>query len=122
VDVKPRKAHKRVSKLDEVLSDLAKSYSRGALHVHAAIEGAKVAVAHLKTAVSTPDSPAGKKSAAPSTDAPKPAKRKLSAAHKRAIQEGARRRAAAKKAAAAPDATVKKTAPASKKKAARKAK
>jgi hypothetical protein len=122
VDVKPRKAHKRLSKLDELLSDLAKGYSKGALHVHAAIEGAKVAVSHLKNAVNTPTSPAAKKAEAPSTDAPKPAKRKLSAAHKRAIQEGARRRAAAKKAAAIPDATVKKTAPAPKKKAAKKAK
>lgn len=119
--MKPRKAHKRLSKLDELLSDLAKGYSRGALHVHAAIEGAKVAVAHLKNAVNEPASPAAKKTAAPSTDAPKPAKRKLSAAHKRAIQEGARRRAAAKKAAAA-DAAIKTTAPAPKKKAARKSK
>lgn len=101
--MKARKVHKRLTKLDELLADLTEGYSKGALHVRAALEGAKVAVAHLKTTLSSEaSSGAAKKSEASSAVAPKSAKRKLSAAHKRAIREGIRRRAAEKKAASPP--------------------
>ena len=98
--MKTSKAHKRLAKIDELISDLAERYSKGALHVRAAFEGAKVAVAHLKATVTSEASTgAAKKSG--SADTPKPVKRKLSMAHIQAIRRGVRRRAAETKAAGA---------------------
>ena len=121
--MKISKVHKRLAKIEELITDLTERYSKGAVHVRAALEGAKVAVAHLKTAVSSPaSSGAAKKSEAPSAETAKPAKRKFSAAHRRAIREGVQRRLAEKKAVAAKESGVtKKAAPASKKAAVKKA-
>ena len=66
---------------------------------------------------------AAKKSEAPSAETPKPVKRKLSAAHKRAIRAGVQRRLAEKKAATVTATGVpKKAVPASRKTAVRKPK
>ena len=122
--MKVSKVHKRLAKIETLISDLTERYSKGAVHVRAALEGAKVAVAHLKAAVNSPTSSGPvRKSAAPSVETPKPAKRKLSAAHRRAIREGVQRRLAEKKAATAyASGAANKAAPASKKAAAKKPK
>ncbi|HVZ16977.1 MAG TPA: hypothetical protein VG897_07665 [Terriglobales bacterium] len=105
--MKTRKVNKRLSKLDALLLDLSEKYSKGALHVHAALEGVKVAVAHLRTAVISENSSDGAaKSSPPPAPRTKPAKKKLSAAHKRTMQEGTRRRAVVKKSATAAPSLV----------------
>ena len=121
--MKTSKVHKRLAKIEELITDLTEGYSKGAVHVRAALEGAKVAIDHLKAAVNSQASPgAAKKSEAPSTETPKPVKRKLSAAHKRAIREGVQRRLAEKKAATATAGGVAKKAVPAKKTAVRKPK
>jgi len=115
--MKMSKVHKRLAKIEALISDLTERYSQGAVHVRAALQGAKVAVAHLRAAVTSHAS-----SGAASAETPKPAKRKLSTAHRRAIQEGVQRRLAEKKAVAAKESGVaKKSSPASKKAAVKKA-
>lgn len=99
--MKASKVHKRLAKIEELISDLTERYSKGAVHVRAALQGAKVAVNHLKAAVSSTSPGTAKESKAPSTATHKPAKRKISAAHKRAIREGVRRRQVQKKPATA---------------------
>jgi hypothetical protein len=114
--MKTSKVHKRLAKIEELITDLTDRYAQGAVHVRAALEGAKVAIAHLKTTVSSPaPSATAKKPETTSAESSKPAKRKLSAAHKRAIREGVQRRLAEKQAVA------KKAAPAAKKSAVKKA-
>ena len=122
--MKTSKVHKRLAKIEELITDLTAAYSKGAVHVRAALEGAKVAIDHLKASVSSQASPgAAKKSEAPSADTLKPVKRKLSAAHKRAIRAGVQRRLAEKRAATAKaSGAAKKAAPASKKTVAKKPK
>jgi hypothetical protein len=100
--MKTSKVHKRLAKIEKLISDLTEGYSKGAVHVRAALEGAKVAIDHLKASVSSQTSSGtAKKSEAPSAGTPKPVKRKLSAAHKRAIRAGVQRRLAEKKATTA---------------------
>ena len=121
--MKISKVHKRLAKIEELITDLTEGYSKGAVHVRAALEGAKVAIDHLKASVSSQASPgAAKKPDAPPPVTAKRAKRKLSAAHRRAIREGVQRRLAEKKAATAKASGVaKKVAPATKKTVAKKA-
>jgi len=121
--MKASKVHKRLAKIEALIADLTERYSKGAVNVRAALQGAKVAVAHLKAAVSSQASPGtAKKSEAPSTETRKPAKRKITAAHRRAIREGVRRRLAQKKAATAKAGGArKKVAPATKKTAVKRA-
>ena len=129
--MKISKVHKRLAKIEALISDLTERYEQGAVHVKAALQGAKVAVAHLKTAVTThaastetkksetkktePKKGETKKAEASSVAPLKPEKRKLSAAHKRAIREGVQKRLAQKQAMAAtsdtkPASTAKKAA------------
>jgi hypothetical protein len=85
-------------KIEELISDLTDRYSKGALHVQAALQGAKVAIDHLKGAVT-------------SQAAPEPAKKAHSKSPKR-------KKAVAKKVAAkAPKAKKKLKKTASKKSA-----
>ena len=121
--MKISKVHKRLAKIEALIEDLTERYSQGAVHVRAALEGTKVAVAHLKASLSSQaSSGAPKKSEAPAAVPAKAAKRKLSGAHKRAIREGVRRRLAEKKAIVAKESGVaKKAVPAPKKAAVKKA-
>ena len=121
--MKISKVHKRLAKIEALILDLTERYSQGAVHVRAALQGAKVAVDHLKASVSSQaSSGTAKKSPASSAEPPKPAKRKLSAAHRRAIRKGVQRRLAEKKAVGAKESGVaKKAAPGSKRAAVKKA-
>ena len=119
--MKANKALKRLRKIEALISDVSERYSSGASHIREAFHDALAAFARVKAAVSSEaSSGTAKDSKAPSTETPKPARRKLSAAGKKAIQEGVRRRMAQRKEAAAnADQSKKKASPAREKAAAK---
>ena len=119
--MKAKKALKRLAKIEALISDVTERFSKSSLQIREALQNAKAVFARVKEAVSSQaSSGTAKDSKAPSTETPKPARRKLSAAGKKAIQEGVRRRMAQRKEAATnADQSKKKAAPARKKAAAK---
>ena len=114
--MKANKVHKRLAKIEALISDLTERYSKGAVQIREALQDAKAAFARVKEAVSSQTSSGaakhsplnGEKAAvkkaavktAVAAAAPAPAKkkrRKFSAAQREAPAERMRQRWAAKK-------------------------
>lgn len=51
VFMKTNKVHKRLTKIEAMISDLTKRYSKGAFHIRTALHNATAAVAHAKETV-----------------------------------------------------------------------
>ena len=109
--MKANKVHKRLAKIEAMISDLTERYSKGAVHIREALQDAKAAFAHVKEAVSSQTSSGTAKNP--------PVKRKKAAVKKAAakapIAKTAKKSVPIKK--AAKKTTVKKAAPASVRKA-----
>jgi hypothetical protein len=111
--MKPNKVHKRLAKIEAMITDLTERYSKGPVHIREALQDAKAAIAHVKEAVSSgmakkaaadPKKAAVKKAAtkAPAAKTSKKSKSMKKAAKKTAAKKGAAKKKAAKKKAPAP--------------------
>jgi hypothetical protein len=134
--MKTKKGLKRLIKIEALMADVTERFSNSSLEIQEALRDARSAFARVKEAVTLVASSAAKDSAPVRTTAEKtapapvpatapvakPAKRKLSAAGKKAIQEGVRRRMAkSREATANTDQPKGKAAPVRKKAAPKKA-
>ena len=76
--MKANKVHKRLAKIEAMISDLTERYSKGALHIREALQDAKAAFAHVKEAISSQTSSGTVKNP--------PVKRKKAAVKKAAVK------------------------------------
>jgi len=100
--MKASKAHKRLAKIEAIISDLTERYSKDAIHIRKAFQDSKAAVDHVKAAGSSQASsrtakkpPVKRKKAAVKRAAAKPAIAKTtmkSAPVKKAVKKTVRRR------------------------------
>jgi hypothetical protein len=98
--MKANKALKRLAKIEALISDVAKRYSSGAAHIRKALQDAKAAVAHVKSAVNSQASSGKAKKAAPAKKKPAVKKPAVKAPVAKTAKKRARVKKAAKKAVA----------------------
>ena len=106
VPMKANKVHKRLAKIEAIISDLTERYSKGAVHIREALQDAKAAIAHVKAAVTSQASSWTAKNPPPVTRQKTIVKK---ATAKPAIARTAKKRAPIKK--AVKKTAAKKTAP-----------
>ena len=81
--MKSNKAHRRILKVEALISDLVNRFSTGSTHVTEAIQSAKAAVTRAREAVASEESPGTSGKATPSGKAAKKKSKKSTAGGKK---------------------------------------